>query len=207
VAAGEGTKITIGNLIEIGAASIFIQARVLGIATDTIEIESPMNHVFLDGANVSIKSDDLLIDGSVTPQVFSLSPETAQIGDITRIVLRMEATADMDSGTFGPIAALTNGVVIRIKRQTGDFVNIINFKTNGDFVAECYDNQFLPNNGQGMRLLVARMTWAGQERHGVVQRLDGALNEELQVVIQDDLTGVTFTSFTLIAQGHEIQGD
>lgn len=205
VAAGGGALITAGNIIEIGTASIFIQARVLGIATDRIEIDSPMTSVFPDGTTVFIKTDDLKVDGSSTPQVFQISPETNQIGDITRIILKMEGSAPMDSGTFGPLPALTIGVLIRFKRANGDFTNLINFKTNGKFISKCFDHAFLPNNGNGVRLFVARLSYGGQDKFGVVQRLDGRIGDQLQAVIQDDLTGATLLDFELAGQGHEVQ--
>ena len=207
VAVGDGALITPGNLIEIGSASTFIQARVKAVVVDQVELFSPMNAVYAGGSSVFIKTDDLIVDGSVTRQVFSVSPESDQIGDITRIILRMEASSTMDSGTFGPLAALLNGCVIRIKQQDGNFRNLLNFKTNGDFIAHCFDNSFLPNNGNNVRLFVARLTWAGQSKHGVTQRLDGGLGvgEELQIIIQDALNLVGFLSFTIANQGHEVQ--
>jgi len=205
VATGEGSLISLGNIIEIGSESTFIQARVKGIVDDTIEIDSPMVSAFSGGTLVAIKSDDLKVDGSVTPQVFSISPEPAQIGDIVKIILRMEGTANMDSGTFGTLPALTNGVVIRFKRPDGDFINLINFKTNGDFVSKSFAHEFLPNNGNGVRLFVSSLGYGGQENFGVVQRLDGSLFEEIQVVIQDKLDEPSLTEFGLAGQGHEVQ--
>lgn len=200
-------SVNVGHIIEIGSASTFIQVRVKAIIANQLELFSPMTSVFANGSTVVIKTDDMKVDGSVTPQVFSLSPETDQIGDIVRLILRMEGSVAMDSGTFGPLPALINGCVIRIKQPNGDFRNLLNFKTNGDFIAHCFDHRFLPNNGNNIRLLTARLTWGGTSKHGVVQRVDGSLGggEELQIVIQDDLTGATFFSFTTANQGHEVQ--
>ena len=200
--------ISLGNLIEIGDASAFIRARVLGIVSNTIEIDSPMTRAFADESVVTIKTDNLLVDGSTTPQVFAVSPEAQQNGDITRLIVRMEASATMDSGTFGPIPALRNGCVIRVKEANGDFRNLINFKSNGEFISHCFDNEFLPNNGQGIRLVTERLTYAGQSKHGVTQRINGALLQEIQIVIQDDLSQASFPSFLEFAianQGHEVQ--
>lgn len=205
VAAGGGALISIGNIIEIGSSSTFIQARVKAIVTDTIEIFSPMNSVYIDGSTVAIKSDNVRVDGSVTPQIFEISPEANQVGDFTRFILRMEGTVPMDSGTFGPLPALENGVILRYKKSDGDFNNLLNFKTNGDFIAHCFDHDFLPNNGNNVRQFVARLSYGGQSKHGVVQRADGTLLEELQIVIQDDLTDISFTTFSIFGQGHEVQ--
>lgn len=213
VPTGIGTSFTanitnadgVGDIVELANGETFMQARVIGIVDDVIELEDQVNHAYVADTVVLVSSDNLLIDGSITPQIFSILPLPTQSGDLTRIILRMEATADQDSGTFGPLDALRVGVQVRKKRSNGDFKNIINFKTNGEFVAKCFDNNFLPNNGNNVRLFVARLTWAGVSKHGVVQRLEGELGEELQVVISDNLTGASFIRFTLAVQGHELQ--
>ena len=49
--------------------------------------------------------------------------------------------------------------------------------------------------------LSVRMTFAGQDKHGVVVRLD--TGEEFQIVVQDDLTGLE--TFSCMAEGHFVQ--
>lgn len=210
VQAGEGVKFAVGNIVELANNEIFQQSRVLSIATDAITLDDPIVHAFADNSIATISTDDLLVDGSGTHQIFKVKPNPSQGGDITRVILRMEATAVMDSGTFGPIASpgLSVGVLIRRKKTNGDYRNIINFKTNGDFIAKSFDHNFLPNNGNGVRLFVCRLTWAGQSKFGVVQRIEGDLNEELECVIMGDLSKTTTASwvkFTLALQGHELQ--
>jgi len=205
VIGGDGAKIPIGSILEFGADSVFMRARVLDVDTDRIELDTQINHTYLDGATVAVKSDNLRVNGTDTPVVFDISPEEGQVGDFTRIIVLMEGTVDMDSGTFGTLAALRRGLVMRTVEENGDYTNIMNFKTNGELISECFDNNFLPNNGQGIRMFVARLTWAGASKHGVVQRADGALAEKYEAVVQDDLTGVTFTKLSLILQGHEVQ--
>ena len=122
---------------------------------------------------------------------------------MVRIILEIRDDSDMDFTTFGGIAPLLNGCVLRVKNPDGSFKNLFNFKDNGDIIKQGFDHSFLPNNGQGDRGFTARITWGGQSKHGVVIRLEGSLGEELQLVIQDDLRGLS--RFHLTAQGHEIQ--
>lgn len=214
---GEGVKFTAGDIVEFANTVTFLQARVLSIATDTIKLDQPINHAYALGSTLFISTDNLLVDGRLVadggtaggPQVFSVLPLPTQSGDITRALLTMRATAAMDSGTFGPIAAaLTNGCVLRKKRANGDFKNLITWKDNGDFIAQCFDHAFLPNNGQGERLFIARYTWSGKDKQGVVQRVEGDRGEALEIVVQDDLrlaTTATWVSFSIALQGHELQ--
>jgi hypothetical protein len=149
-----------------------------------------------------------LVDGSVTPAIFSILPLSTQAGDMVRIIMEIRGGANqaMDFSKFGSDTALTNGCVVRINNGDGTFKNLFNFKSNGDFIEQGFDNAFLePKGGNTITGFTARVTWGGQSKHGVVIRLDGALGEALEVVVQDDLASTNNTRFHLIAQGHELQ--
>jgi hypothetical protein len=200
VGTGEGVLFTVGDIIEIPNEARFIQALVLGILGDVIEIDRPINHVYVTGTTVYISDHSLRVDGSVTPVVLSVLPGPGQAGVFTRLMVFMEGSVDMDSGTFGPLPVLTNGVVIRKKLQDGDYVNLHNFKSNGELMSIAFDSEFIPNNGGGTRMFNSRLTW---EKMGASIGLEGDKGEELQVVIQDDLTGAAFLSFELHLQGRD----
>lgn len=205
-----GHGVVAGEVIEISdsVAIKFMQSDVVSVATDVITLDQPVNRVYtVSGAGVFASSKDLLVDGSVTPQIFSILPLPEQSGDMVRIIMELRGTDDMDFTTFGSVPELTNGCVIRLKNQDGTFMNLFNFKSNSDFFEQGLDHAFLlPKQGGSTRGVVARVTWGGQSKHGVVIRLDGSLSEELQIVIQDDLTAGLNTRFRLTAQGHELQG-
>jgi hypothetical protein len=207
------------ELAETGTAK-FMQAAVidpLGIAAEgdpvvgnTITLDQPVNRAYtVAGSAVFRSTKNLLVDGSVTPQIFSVLPLPSQSGDMVRVILEMRGVVggDMDFTTFGSEAALINGVVFRVKESDGNFRNLFNFKSNSDFIEQGFDHDFLLPRVPGNTIagFTSRVTWGGQSKHGVVIRLDGSLGEELQVIIQDDLTGGN-TRFHLTAQGHELQG-
>ena len=48
--------------------------------------------------------------------------------------------------------------------------------------------------------MTSRRTFGGQNKNGIVIRLKGDDNDELQAIIQDDLTDLDH--FHVIAQGH-----
>ena len=203
--ASPGHLIIPGDIVELFDASTFMQARVLNVVLDAIELDIPINHVYSGGLTGTRATDDLRVNGSITPQVFKILPSAGQSGDMTRVILRMESSSSMDFTKFGSLAPLDVGCVLRIKRPNGDFRNQFNFKTNGDFIEKCYDNNPQSKSGGGGFGMVFRLTYAGQGKHGVAIRLDGEFGEEWQIVIQDDLT-TGFTKLGMSAGGHELQG-
>jgi hypothetical protein len=200
-----GHGIAVGEIVELFDTSTFMQATVLGVLTNAIEVDTPINHVYLGGGLGARATNDMRVDGSVTPQIFSVLPSTAQAGDMTRVILRMESNSAMDFSKFGSSGALLIGCVLRIRRAGGDFRNQLNFKTNGDFIEKAFDSIPQVKSGGGGFGYVYRLTYAGRSKHGVAVRLDGSLAEEWQVVIQDDLT-TGFTRLSMTAGGHELQG-
>jgi hypothetical protein len=129
-----------------------------------------------------------------------------QSGDIVRVILVITSSADQDFQTFGSDPALQNGLMVRIKRQSGDYRNIFNWKNNGEFQQRSFDANYQTNKGGSVRAFTSRRTFGGQSKNGVVIRLDGDLGEELQVVIPDDLvTASTNLTIKMFAQGHELQ--
>lgn len=209
--AGHGlTAGNVGDILELADStngSFFIQIGITGVAGDVITVDSPVNRIYTTTQSlVSISSDSLNVDGSVTPVVFSILPFSLQSGDMVRTICEMRDDAEMDFTTFGGGPALTNGCVMRVNHGDGTYSHLYNFKDNGDIIEQSFDFEFLlPKTGNSTRGFAARITWGGQSNHGAVIRLDGSLGEALEVIVQDDLTGLVRMHWT--AQGSELQGD
>lgn len=195
-----------GNVIELadtGDGSSFMQAEVLSVATNDITLDIPVNKNYTtSNTTVTISTRNMAVNGSVTPQEFYIAPNTNQKGDMHRIIIAITDNADMDFETFGGIAALTNGVVLRVKNSDGSYRILQNFKTNGQFERFAFDARYFVNNGGGTRGFTCRSSFGGPDKHGAVIRLDGDLGERLELLVQDDLSALT--SFTIIAQGSEV---
>jgi hypothetical protein len=206
--AGHGANV--GDTLEVAEAGTenFIQAKVLIVATNTITIDQPINQPYAAGETVVIATDDMRVVASGgAPQIFSILPLPTQKGDMVRIIIAITSSSPQDFETFGSMPSLARGCVLRVKKEDGTFENIFNWKNNGDFIERSFDQDFLINTGNNIRAFFARRTFGGQSKNGVVIRLEGSRNEELQVVIQDDLlTATTNASFRMFAQGHAIQG-
>lgn len=190
-----------GNYLEFSEGEHVSQFEILGVATDVITLDVLMDHVYTSSASIQLSTVDMDVNGSVTPVIFQIDPIVGQEWDIVRIILVIEDDSAMDFSLFGSIAAVPNGVLFR--RIDGSQDNQFSWKTNGDIINRCFDNDFQTNIGNNFRGFTVRCTYGGQSKRGVTLRLIGSEGDQLQIVIQDDLT--TLSKVRVIAQGHKVQ--
>ena len=202
--ASPGHGIVVGETLEFDNNVIYMRAIVLTVVGDVVTMDTPFNHAY-QVADTFFRTDiSLRVNGSVTPVAFKVAPLTGQTLDITRITLIIESANAMDFTQFGSIAALINGCVLRVKRADGEYRNLLNFKTNGDFIEEAESPLFQDKTGGGGFGFTATLIFAGQENRGVVIRLDGTRGEQLELIVQDNISA-GLTKFQMRAQGSEIQ--
>lgn len=178
--------------------SILIDTPIAG--QDTINLDTPMDYAYTTLSGIHNGNINLNVNGAITSQTFHISPPKDTKWDIVRMVLIIEDNSAMDSGKFGGITELTNGVVFR--KKDGTYYNIFNAKSNSDFAVHAYDIAYDDRAPAGIYGFRARRTFGGQSKNGVVIRLDGNAGDQFQGIIQDDLTGLT--KFHLIVQGHVV---
>jgi hypothetical protein len=172
------------------------------IATNTLTMDVPMPIVFTTAlANLYEVNCDMAVDGSTTVQEFALQNNASIAVDIVRVMFLIEtATSPGFDSEFGDLSALTRGCLLRVKKADGTYRNIgSGIKTNADLALYAYDLQLLTSFGANSDTGVwARLTFGSPGKHGVVLRIEQ--NEELQFLVQDDLTGLD--KFRVMAQGH-----
>lgn len=173
--------------------------EVVSIAGDnTVNIDRPLTFSFpATSTIVQERTTDLNVNGAVTRQTFSIgSPLTAEL-DITRFLIQMTTTDPALFDKFGDLTALTRGVQMRIVNDTS--FNLWNAKTNADLANLMYD-MTVYESAKSFQVngLAGRMTYAGQNKHGVTLRIGGG--EAIECIIQDNLSGLL--SFKIIACGH-----
>ena len=147
-----------------------LQAIVVGVATNTITIDRPIDHLFPAASTLGrITNSNMNVIGSIaSPRIFTirggLNPD-----DFTRFLLTMTDDSSMDDGRFGGIPALTNGLVFRI---VSDYQKtIFNFKTNQDINQFCFDTRYAPKAPSGLFGFSGRISFNGPSKHGVPLRI------------------------------------
>ena len=191
-----GKYLTIYN---IEANRVFF-ANILAINTLAITLDTPIDFEFLSGSFVNVGSTNMNVDGSITPKIFGIrNPNVQDVAlsyDITRIIFKCLTAATIDLSKFGDIiGGLTRGLVAR--KVDGTYRNIFNVKTNAELKNLMYDFDIQLASGNQQDGFTGRFTF---EKLGSVLRLEQ--NEDLQFIVQDDLSDLT--EFNIIAQGAEV---
>ena len=162
----------------------------------SLTLDRPTDLAYDTTAVIERVSENIAVDGTTTV-ISSIEPPPDEVWHITRLVLSMLDATSMDDAKFGGITALQNGVTIRENKDTG-YHTLTNWKANSDMVEDYYDLNYADKAGSGLFGLRGRWTF---KNGGAIVKLDGSLGEKLEILIQDDLTGLVH--FGVKAQGHE----
>ena len=201
------TGLTVGDKIAFleqnGLEQIYF-GFIKSITGNTITLNAPVPFGFTPSLVYIFTFDNQLnVDGSTTTQVFGLTNNFNQSVDITRIIFKCTDNVEMHDGLFCGIDELTNGIEFRKYTNDGYYINYFNVRNNAKWGLLAYDVDYNekgkpPDNTYGFS---SRFSYAGQEKHGVVIRLDPG--ERIELLVQDDLTNIG--SASLMAEGHFTQ--
>ncbi len=197
----------IGLFSGVAGEERYYWAEVMDIVGLDLEMQTLIDYPFPIGAIVISTTKNMAVDGSVTPQVFSI-----QAGglagileiDITRVMMAALCENPVNLGTFVDIAGgLTRGQYMRVK-ENGVFRNKGIYRTNFDLKKFAFDwdpfQAINPNQGQdGMGW---RFSINGMDKHGAVARVSGGNIGTLQWVIQDN--EATITLLESVGANHEV---
>ena len=129
---------------------------------------------------------------SATEEIFYIQPASNEVIRLERMLILIEGRKNaFFTDSYGGISGgLTNGITVRVKDDTGVITDLtagIPVKTNGDWGGLCFDAELYPSdNGNTETYLRVRWTFS---RSGYPIRLNGANNERLEIVLNDDLSG------------------
>lgn len=202
------TGIIVGSHIILFSIALirFSSYTAIGVAGSDITLDTELDASFPAGTFVDVAITDMAVNGSVTRQIFGLRgtgviPGIEIKADITRIIITCFTVGVVNLATFGDIAKLLRGLVLRFRN--GDVFNIFNVKDNGEIAGITLDwvpyAKTKPNEGQDG--FTSRLTFNGNSKLGVTQRL--AAGEDLEFVVQDDL--LLIQSLEVVAEGHIVE--
>jgi hypothetical protein len=198
-----GHSFTTADHIAILEDGIPYQAGVVDVTGDVITLDTPIPHAFTTAATAARTNVECNVDGSGAPVMFNINPTGRAVWDITHVIFTIIGTGAMDDSLFGDQAALANGIVLRKLESATEYRNIFNAKTNGDFREMFGRAEYTTKVGGGEFSFVSDHQFGAQDGFGTVIRLSGPLAQELQILIQDDLTALT--KYHVTAIGHEVQ--
>lgn len=198
-------------------AAAFYQAKIVAAINQggdqwLLTLDTPLDFAFTTTGGCSVRTVNMAVQGSLaSPITFSLSPSGLSEDiqwDITRhmMIFQGEGTGaqspDVDMSNFGTQDPLVNGMVWR--KVNGTTKNFFNAKTNAELKNRMYDVDINPADRFGLFTTSCRRSYAGQDKNGVVVRLennlDPALADRYDVIFQDDMTDHEIIEGVL--QGH-----
>ena len=172
---GTGTQVTSDTPLPVSNSSAGSQRTTLHRYLDTVG----------DGSGTKNANGNY----SGAEEIFFIEPPAATIYRITRLIVTIEDGNGMTWDGYGNLAALTNGIEVQTKGDSGVIVDLtdnVPVKYNVMWGANCYDAE-LKSTGAGNDFFQVRWTFA---KAGQVLRLDGDTNDRLEVVFNDSFVGL-----------------
>ena len=152
---------------------------------------SSVSEFLVDGS-----SNDMTVDGSVTPVEFTVVPNTGKILYVFSITIVIEDTS-INFDKYGGVPALTNGVDYKIKENGEAEFTAANIKRNGDYYA--FVNELILDSST-TDILVGKVLI--QVNNGTTIKLTDSNSEYIKTVVNDDLTSIN-KHFVLV-RGYEV---
>ena len=192
----QSKNVEIVNTANDKSVTITIDGAKQRLDVSNVDVSDPKSGNFTNIPLTNGGSDELNVDGSVTPVDFTSEPPTNKNMIVYRLLLVMEDNS-MSWPKFAGRTALTNGVVIYVT-EDGVERNIVTdpIKTNRDFVWNCYDVEI-----DAATTAILRLRWTFS-RAGTVLVLKDSFSDNFRIEINDDLSGVSYFKATI--QGYEV---
>lgn len=161
------------------------EPEIIAIAANLITLDRPLNNAWPIGSNVQKIDENMNV---VAPQSFRVTVPIDESWHVETIILNMVMSTDGDDTKFGDLDRLTNGVVIRsYDGVTDSYYTFTNWKDNSE-IAFNMETQYNPKTGGGK----FGFNGIGQilGRTGAVPELRGQEGDYLELLVQDDLSGL-----------------
>lgn len=172
---------------------------VSGGGTTTLVLDRPIDNAFSIGDTVEKIDIEMKVDGSGTPVAFVIMPDLDLIGHMISLKMTMTHTTVADDSHFGDLTALTRGLVFRFfNGATGQYRTFANWKSNSDFKTDFGSIAYTDKAGGGLFGTDGSVNI--KFTSGAVPKLNGANNDHIEILVQDDLRGLSSLRFK--AQGH-----
>lgn len=193
------TGFIVGDIVIVFDTSVVERSHFHIVAVDagvSLTLSRPLDNDFEIGDNVQEVQIGMNVLGSLaSPLSFKVQPNASERWQITRILITLLDQTAMDDARFGGLSELTNGVAIRVSNNSV-VRTITHWKSNADLKDDMFDVIYSDKAPAGYFGLGARWTFTKAE---FIADLDGANGDYLEVLIQDDLTGLD--DFEVKAQG------
>ena len=199
------TGLTVGSLVEIhengGIGFRWLQAFVTAVnsGTNVLTLDQQLDYVYPSGAagaHLYWGTDELVSTTGTVANPVIARMHNLGMGvkwDISVVNLHIEEGAVMADGTFGNLTKLTNGCMFRKISPSGvfPFYNSVNIKDNHTIIEYADRVNVSAKAGGGTNHGLTAKKHLGTDSHtGAIIRIDPDELDQIQFLIQDNLTGI-----------------
>lgn len=200
ITVASNTGAAVGDCINIRENARMFQSVISNVNGNIITFNSPVDYAFSTSAIVCFGEWNLATaNGSTTPAIFCIQPPENAIYDIYDISISMEDNTAMYESTFGGITALTKGIVGRI--TDGYSKNLFLCNNNAGFREYGFATEYPDKVPSGTFAFWADKSF--KTENGVSLRVDGSTQDKIEIIVQDDLTGLSKLAVTV--HGHLVE--
>ena len=184
-----------------------LQSEVRDVVGNVLTLSKPfgtaMSPTHVESAYRTNANLALAVGSPAAPVRFSVSPPDGLSFDIIRYITSCIMTAAGDDAKFASGSPLQFGLVFGHEDTEGTTYGFV-IRDNTDLRITGFDMAYVTRSGGGGRYgMAARETTNGDDKSGVVIRIDGAKNGEFFVRVQDNITAVTGLVYMAIkVDGH-----
>lgn len=201
----DATGLSVGDRLELSEEINFQYTlpTITVIVSNTLTLDGPIDVAYTTAATVRHIAANMAVVGTLaSPISYEIGPHSSQVWHLTRLNFTMVHKTQGTDALFGSLVALKHGVIIRQHTALLGVRTIANWKSNQDMRADMYDVDYSDKAGPSLFGTAGR--WSFKQRTGTVIRLDGATNDQVEVLIQDDLTASSneISDFRINMQGH-----
>lgn len=209
ITVASATGFTVGSYIHLlnaaGTVDENVHPKITVVVGNVLTLDRPLDNSYAIGDSVILTVVNIAASAGTlaAPQSYKMYPLPGHTWHITRILIEMTHTTAGDNGLFGDLPELTNGVVLRrYDGLTGSTSTFTIWRNNSDIVTDMFDVVYSARSGGGGAYGTnCRGTFTNA---GAIVYLNGDNGDYLEVLVQDDITGLT--SFRIKAQGHYEDG-
>lgn len=190
------TGVVVNHAITFYEGVNMFQSLVKATTATSVTLASPIDFEYTEDALIEAGLWSMDVDGSTTPQVFSIKAPPESSVHIHTINCSMLDATDMDDGTFGGMAALSNGILFRF--LDGVTKNLAVILNNIGFWEIGFSTEYSAKAPAGQYGFKARRKIP--EVDGVIVKLPLGGASEFQIHVRDDLTALDLFACTI--NGH-----
>ena len=197
------TGMVVGDMLQISNGTIELTfPRITIITGNVLTLDRPLNNAYAIGIIVDIVSINMRsVAGTLAaPISYRLTPNSNQTVHLVRYIFSMTHSTAGDLGLFGNLTALTNGVTVRrYDGASGTYKTFTHWNSNADIKDDMYDLEFDARSGGGGAYGTSGKGTI-KDGTGAVTKLDGSAGDYMEILIQDNITGLV--RFQIKGQGH-----